>query len=89
MAWKKVRLNRVVNSRKKKKTTRALKSPEKCMKVLSSLVMAVMYELSIIFKCMATGEHNSQQKGNLVQENAKNEQQTHTANNWKDRAKIC
>lgn len=38
---------------------------------------------------MATGEHNSQQKGNLVQENAKNEQQTHTADNWKDRAKIC
>lgn len=37
----------------------------------------------------ATGEHNSQQKRTLVQENAKNEQQTHTADNWKDRAKIC
>lgn len=51
------------------------------MKVLSSLVMAVMYELSIIFKFTATGEHNSQQKGNLVQGNAKNEQQTYTADN--------
>lgn len=48
-----------------------------------------MYEISLIFQCMATGEHNFQQKENLVQENDKNGEQTHTADNWKDTAKIC